>query len=458
MTLNSIVFIFIFLPIVFFLYHLLPKKAKNLFLFLASLFFYAWNEPIYVIGLFLLIYLNYFFAQRMQKGRSYRKSSFYQILTINLFILLYFKYYGFFLENLFHFVPIKASYTLFGVPLGISFVIFQVISYQIDVYTSKSKACQNFISFGLYVSFFPKLLMGPITRYEDMQENLENRKVTFASLEQGIVFFITGLAQKVILADTFALLCTSLSQPTSVLAAWLGILAFTFQIYFDFNGYSKMAIGIGTFFGFHLPENFNYPYIATSIKDFWSRWHMTLSKWFRDYIYIPLGGNRTTKRKWIRNILVVWLTTGLWHGASFTYILWGLYFGILLILEKRFPFPKGHSVLQRIFTFILVMIGWVFFSHDTIASSFTYLGKMFGMGVSSLMDTQFLWYFQNYGIYILCGFIGMTPLMKQLGMAFQVERPHLYKLMTTCLYMVLFVISIAYLLGAGYEAFMYAQF
>ena len=400
MVFSSIVFLFTFLPVVLILYFLVPKAAKNVILLIASLIFYAWGEPVYVFLMLLSILLNYFcgleIAEKAEEGSGARGVFLFTVL-VNLGLLGFFKYAGFLVGSLNAVLPFDIPAPELNLPVGISFYTFQILSYIIDVYRKKVAVQKNLISFGLYVTMFPQLIAGPIVRYEDIETQLAERKVTLDKFGSGAAVFIQGLAKKVLLANLIGGLFSQVSAMPlgniSVLTAWLGCLAYTFQIYFDFSGYSDMAIGLGRMFGFRFPKNFDYPYISRSITEFWRRWHISLGTWFREYVYIPLGGNRVSRLKHIRNILAVWLLTGLWHGASWNFVVWGLYYGAILLVEK---FLLGQwierlpAVIQHLYSLFLIMTGWVFFFSPSLSSASGYLGAMFGSGGRPAVDSESL--------------------------------------------------------------------
>lgn len=463
MTFSLINFLFMYLPILLLLYVITPAKYKNITLFLGSLVFYAWGNVSHVVLLLLLIALNFFFGHYIERSNGrIRKLHLIEAIVVNVSVLLYFKYYGFVLDTIFALFPHPPAYSLFSVPLGISFFTFSIVAYLVDVYRKKIVAERNFLYFGLFVSFFPKLVMGPIERYDTMRKQMEYHPMRSALFEQGCSKFIVGLAQKLVLANTMGMIW-SLCQTSSLsmAAAWLGILAYTFQIYFDFQGYTQMAIGLGNMFGFQLSENFRYPYTAISITDFWRRWHITLSSWFRDYIYIPLGGNRTSQIKILRNLMIVWALTGLWHGANWNFICWGLYYGVLLILEKY----VFHSLLEKIpgiirwmLTFLAVMIGWVFFASNGIAQAFGYLGNMFMLRGNPMHDVTAMSIISNYGIYYLFAAIGCTPFMKnavhRIMEAWKDQLWYIKPIATLCFVLIL----LSFLVSNTYQAFLYFQF
>ena len=371
MLFSSIVFLFTFLPAVVILYYLLPVRFRNVILLLASLVFYAWGEPVYLFLMLLSILFNYFsgldIARNLQDKRAAKRSLVFNLI-INLAVLGFFKYEGFVLDTLNGILPVHISYHALPLPIGISFYTFQILSYIIDVYRGNVKVQTNLPNFALYVTMFPQLIAGPIVQYADVDEQLASREVSRTKFGEGSMYFIRGLAKKVLLANTSGMIFTEVSGLAkgniAVMTAWLGAFAYMFQIYFDFSGYSDMAIGLGKMFGFEFNMNFNYPYVSKSITEFWRRWHISLSSWFRDYVYIPLGGNRVSKIKHIRNLLIVWFLTGLWHGAAWNFVAWGLYYGVILIIEKYLLSPvldRLPDVVRHIYSIVLVVIGWVLF-------------------------------------------------------------------------------------------------
>lgn len=466
MTLNSITFIFTFLPVLLWAYHYIPEKYRNRLLIGASLLFYAWGEPLYVFLMILSMFYTYWVARWLDDtalSEKQRRNLCIQIIVVHVFVLFYLKYYGFILDSIRSLFQLNISYRTLPQPLGISFYTFMILSYVLDVYTHKITAETDKTIFAVYVTFFPKVLMGPIERYQNMKEQILHPHLQQTLFTTGVERFVCGFAKKVILADTFGMLWQEISSivpaDIAVITGWIGALAYTMQIYFDFSGYTDMAIGISNMLGFRLMENFNYPYIATSITDFWRRWHISLSSWFRDYIYIPLGGNRVNKQKHIRNICIVWGLTGLWHGANWTFIVWGLYYGGLLLLEKyvwKDVFEKLKPMVRWGITFILVMIGWVFFASKDIGSALQYLQIMFGFHHNVIIDAQTLWYIMNYGFLFLIAIVCMTPIMKQLFLQMK-QKKNMEYLIGAC-YFFLFMICIAFVVSQTYHSFLYAQF
>jgi alginate O-acetyltransferase complex protein AlgI len=396
MVFSNLFFLFIFLPIVLLLYFVLKKEWRNYWLLFVSLFFYAWGEPKYIVLMMLSILLNYVFGLLVEKYRERQKLKLFLLWVAilgNLAILGFYKYANFFVEYFNLIFHTNFHVEQIPLPIGISFYTFQALSYVVDVYRKDAKVQRNFFDLALYVSLFPQLVAGPIVRYNTVAEEIKKRTITIDGFSEGIKRFILGLAKKVILANPLGALADNIftTDPgdMTMTTAWIGIIAYTLQIYFDFSGYSDMAIGLGKMFGFNFLENFNYPYISRSISDFWRRWHISLSSWFRDYVYIPLGGNRVSKIKFYRNLLIVWTITGFWHGASLTFLSWGLYYGIIISLERlglEKVLKKLWRPFQHLYVLIIVMIGWVFFRADSFDYSFDYLQVMFGMSSNPLFD------------------------------------------------------------------------
>lgn len=467
MTLNSITFIFTCLPILIWVYNVSSKKYRNYILIGSSLLFYAWGEPIYVFLIIISMAYTYLICNWLDDeslSSKQRLNLFIQAIAVHVFALLYLKYYGFILDSIKDIFQLDITYRTLPQPLGISFYTFMILSYIIDVYTHKIKAEKDKTIYAVYVTFFPKLVMGPIERFANMKEQIRNPDTSISSFTIGVERFLGGFAKKVILADTFGMLWNEISTlpitELTVLSAWIGAIAFTLQIYFDFSGYSDMAIGISRMFGFTLMENFNYPYLATSITDFWHRWHISLSSWFRDYIYIPLGGNRVLKQKHIRNILIVWGLTGLWHGASWNFIIWGLYYGCLLLLEKyvwNTAFFKLKPLIRWLITFLLVIIGWVFFASPNLTSAFAYLKVMFFMSGNVISNAQSIWYMISNFMFFIIAFLCMTPFIKNAIVEIKEKKSNVAYFIAVG-YGILFMISIAFALSQTYQSFLYTQF
>ena len=468
MLFSSIVFLFTFLPAVMILYYLLPVRFRNVILLLASLVFYAWGEPVYLFLMLLSILFNYFsgldIARSLQDKRAAKRSLVFNLI-INLAVLGFFKYEGFVLDTLNGILPVHISYHALPLPIGISFYTFQILSYIIDVYRGNVKVQTNLPDFALYVTMFPQLIAGPIVQYADVDEQLASREVSWTKFGEGSMYFIRGLAKKVLLANTSGMIFTEVSGLAkgniAVMTAWLGAFAYMFQIYFDFSGYSDMAIGLGKMFGFEFNMNFNYPYVSKSITEFWRRWHISLSSWFRDYVYIPLGGNRVSKIKHIRNLLIVWFLTGLWHGAAWNFVAWGLYYGVILIIEKYLLSPvldRLPDVVRHIYSIVLVVIGWVLFFSSSFGQAADYIRVMFGAGAHGFADRESMYLLTSNLILWLILIFGSTPLVH-----FRYEHMLRSKkwnttIINSVVYAALFIVCIAYLVTETYNPFLYFRF
>lgn len=458
MVFSSFVFLLVFLPIVLILYYLCPAKLRNVILLFASLIFYAWGEPVYVLIMLFSTVFDYTNGRLIEKFKSQdRNGAAKGVLIVdmcgNLAILGFFKYTDFILGTINSLSGAGISLLKIALPIGISFYTFQTMSYTIDVYRGVVPAQKNILNFATYVVLFPQLIAGPIVQYKTIGKELESRKVTVDDFAQGAFRFTVGFAKKVILANSIYGVWTSISQSQniSMATAWLGAIAFTFNIYFDFSGYSDMAIGLGRMFGFHFLENFNYPYMANSVTDFWRRWHISLSSWFKEYVYIPLGGNRKGMGMQIRNILIVWALTGLWHGASWNFVLWGLYYGLLLMLEKLFLLKglnKCPALIRHIYTMFIVVIGWTIFAQTDFGQLATYLKRMFGIG-TALIDTDFLYYFSCNAVLLavlaFCSIDHRKWLKK-------------FELLRIPAMIILLLVSFAFLVGGSYNPFLYFRF
>ena len=468
MLFSSIVFLFSFLPAVMILYYLLPVRFRNVILLLASLVFYAWGEPVYLFLMLLSILFNYFsgldIARNLQDKRAAKRSLVFNLI-INLAVLGFFKYEGFVLDTLNGILPVHISYHALPLPIGISFYTFQILSYIIDVYLVNVKVQTNLPNFALYVTMFPQLIAGPIVQYADVDEQLASREVSRTKFGEGSMYFIRGLAKKVLLANTSGMIFTEVSGLAkgniAVMTAWLGAFAYMFQIYFDFSGYSDMAIGLGKMLGFEFNMNFNYPYVSKSITEFWRRWHISLSSWFRDYVYIPLGGNRVSKIKHIRNLLIVWFLTGLWHGAAWNFVAWGLYYGVILIIEKYLLSPvldRLPDVVRHIYSIVLVVIGWVLFFSSSFGQAADYIRVMFGAGAHGFADRESMYLLTSNLILWLILIFGSTPLVH-----FRYEHMLRTKkwnttIINSVVYAALFIVCIAYLVTETYNPFLYFRF
>ena len=461
MVFSSLNFLFIFFPAVLIVYFLVPFRCKNAVLLLASLFFYAWGEPVYVILMMLNIMLNYVIGLQMEAAlsRHHRKRHLCAGIIVNLMLLGFFKYSGFLVQIAGSLLGTQIAWKEPGLPIGISFYTFQALSYVIDVYRGKVKVQTNLVDFAAYITMFPQLIAGPIVTYSQIESQLRSRKTGLAGIGAGMERLILGLSKKVLLANSLGALYAQIQGMTSrsVLLAWLGAVAYTLQIYFDFSGYSDMAIGMGKILGFKFPENFDFPYLADSITMFWRKWHMTLSGWFRDYLYIPLGGNRKGPARHILNLLIVWFLTGLWHGAGWNFVLWGLYYGILLIIEKYVlgnVLKKAPRLLKHIYTLFLVNLGWVLFSNTDFAQMTAYLGNMFGSGSAGFADSAFLYYLKSNLILLLLSITACSPVFRKL--LNKISRKSSVLAAVICL--VLFLMCTAFLVYGSYNPFLYFRF
>ncbi|CUN79415.1 MBOAT family protein [Eubacterium sp. am_0171] len=470
MLFSSITFLFIFLPVTLALYFIVPHKFRNIIMLIASLIFYAWGEPVYIILMLLSILLNYVCGldiyHKEEDPQKARRSLIFAVVC-NLLLLGFFKYYGFVLDSLNAVLPVDIPYRELPLPIGISFYTFQALSYIIDVYRKEVRPQKNILYFAMYISMFPQLIAGPIVRYIDIEEQLKNRTVTMRKFGQGAEYFIIGLAKKVILANSVGQVFDQISGlqmgSFSVLTAWVGCVSFAFQIYFDFSGYSDMAVGLGKMFGFEFRRNFDYPYTSSSITEFWRRWHISLSTWFREYVYIPLGGNRCTQSRQIMNLLVVWMLTGLWHGSAWNLLFWGLYYGLLLVLEK-FVWGKAlerlPDVVRHIYSIVLVMIGWVFFFSPSLGYALRYLSAMFGAGASAFIDKQALYFILTHWLLYAVAVLGSSAagysLIRRFVGVFDDNRAK--KTAAGIVYIGMFLISIAYLVTESFNPFLYFRF
>ena len=439
-------------------------------LLLCSLIFYAWGEPVYVFLMLFSIVFNYLSGieidgYRQNENTKMLRYSFWFTVIVNLAILGFFKYYGFLVNNLNAILPFEIPYRELSLPIGISFYTFQTLSYIIDVYKGVVPVQKNFVSFGAYVTMFPQLIAGPIVRYTDVDAQLSKRTHSLYKFGQGVSWFLRGLGKKVLLANnigmTYDAIAAILPAERSVLTAWIGCIAYAMQIYFDFGGYSDMAIGLGKMFGFEFIKNFDYPYISKSVTEFWRRWHISLGTWFREYVYIPLGGNRVSKAKHIRNILIVWMLTGFWHGAAWNFMLWGLYYGLLLLAEKLFLAPKLERLPQKVqqaYCFILVLFGWVLFFSPTLKDAFVYIGNMFGIGGSGFIDSTGLYYLTSNLILLVICALCSTPWLWKKFRRFTLQKGKYPSVAAAVVYTAIFILSIAYLVNATYNPFLYFRF
>lgn len=458
MIFSSITFLFYFFPIVLFSYFLSPSKLKNFTLLIFSLIFYAWGEPIYILIMLFSTVVDYTHSLIIDKYRNTFKAKLALIssIIINLSLLVFFKYSDFFISIINSIFNTDIALFNLTLPIGISFYTFQTMSYTIDVYKNEAKPQKNIINLGTFVTLFPQLVAGPIVRYVDISKQLNNRHSNINKIYEGIYRFTIGFSKKILLANNLGLIWASVkSTPYSELSnltAWLGIICFTLQIYFDFSGYSDMAIGLGKIFGFDFLENFNFPYISKSITEFWRRWHMSLGIWFRDYVYIPLGGNRVSKLKWFRNIFIVWFLTGFWHGASFNFILWGLYFGFILMLEKLFILnilDKLPNLFKHIYTLFLVVIGFVIFDISDFKDIFDYLNAMFNIN-NNFIDSTFIYYLVPNITLLIISIIASTPIIKTI-----LDKNIYIRFVVIILG---FILCVSFLVDSSFNPFLYFRF
>lgn len=461
MVFSSLLFLFIFLPVFLICYFMIPKPWRNFILFLGSLMFYAWGEPIYVSIMLFSTVLDYTCGRIIDRFRDHKvlpKVGLGISLVGNLGLLSYFKYADFFITNINNSFGSQFALLNLALPIGISFYTFQTMSYTIDLYRGKIDVQKNIISFGAYVTMFPQLIAGPIVTYASVGKELDNRHITLDSFGEGTIRFIEGLGKKVLLANNIGLLWDQISQTSvgelSIISGWLGALAFGLQLYFDFSGYSDMAIGLGKMLGFTFPENFNYPYISRSVTEFWRRWHITLGSWFRDYVYIPLGGNRVSTARFYSNIFVVWFLTGFWHGAGWNFIIWGLLFGILMIIERAFLLKwleKRSRFISHVYLIFVVLVSWVLFAQNSLGEAVSYLKVMFGLTGSPVVNTSTLYALTNFFVLLILGVLFATPLMKNI-------KEKLPEWVLYLFYIVVLVLSTGYLVDATFNPFLYFRF
>jgi len=491
MVFSSITFLFYFLPIVLAIYYIVPKKIKNIVLLIFSLSFYFYGEPKYIVLMLSSIVITYIFGLLINKFPKYKQVSLLIFLCISLGLLIYYKYANFLIQNINLWLKNKIDFLNVILPIGISFYTFQMISYVIDVYRNDAKVQKNILKLALYVSLFPQLIAGPIVRYTTIEEQLENRKCTFEKFALGVRRFIIGLGKKVLIANTLGQLNSIFlsSNDNSVLFYWMYGISVMLQIYFDFSGYSDMAIGLGKMFGFEFLENFNYPYIAKTITDFWRRWHISLSSWFRDYIYITLGGNRCGKVKWFRNILIIWFLTGLWHGAAWNFILWGMYFGVILIVEKllftkieknkfndkevknKFQITTKtiFTILLRIYVLITIMISFIIFNTEKLSQIKNNICGLFGIGNFVLTSEESIYYLSSYlGIFIIA-IIASTPVLSRTCRKYisqknenmkkrDVYLSKILNFLEPVFLLLVLIVSTSYIIDGSFNPFLYFRF
>ena len=466
MLFSSITFLYYFLPVVLFLYYLLPGSLKNVWLLFASLFFYGWGEPVFVLWMLLAIMFAYLAGIFIEKYQNTKKGKliFFFAVTGAIGYLGVFKYADFFVDNMNRFTGMNLPLPGIGLPIGISFYTFQLISYLIDIYRGNAKAKKNLISFALYISMCPQLIAGPIVRYTDIEKQLDEREIYFTHMGEGMGRFVIGLSKKVLLANPLGEFCeiVKASSDLSVLYLWFYGICCALHIYFDFSGYSDMAIGLGKMLGFRFMENFHYPYIAESISDFWRRWHISLGTWFRDYVYIPLGGNRVPLGRFWLNIMIVWFLTGFWHGAGWNFILWGLYFGILLVIEKFWlgRYLSGKKGWNHLYVWLFVIISFVIFDGTDPARMIIFLKGMFGVLGLPMISTEMLYYIRHYGIIILFSCFAALPVGKNLYIKLKesVKNKKMIETGEVIGLLFLFILVTAYLVDGSYNPFLYFRF
>ncbi len=465
MLFSSIPFLYYFLPMVLILYAITPKMLKNTVLLISSLVFYAWGEPIYVFLMIATVGIGYILGLLIERFRGTIWSKIFLILSVSssLAALGYFKYADFFIENFNLITGLSVPLLKLVLPIGISFYTFQILSYTVDVYRGDVSAQKNPINLATYVALFPQLIAGPIVRYTDIESQLTKRSHSFEKTLEGIRRFIIGLSKKIIIANSLGELTDAFinSGDKSVLFFWLFAICYMLQIYFDFSGYSDMAIGLGKLIGFDFMENFNYPFISSSITEFWRRWHISLGTWFRDYVYIPLGGNRVKKPRLLFNIFAVWFLTGFWHGAEWNFIIWGVYFGILLTIEKFFVLKhlEKHKILSHIYVLFFTAISFVIFSANNLTDAVSYVGGMFGIN-TPFTSFEWLYYLKNYGLIIIIAAISATPIAKIVlsKLCKNKKLSNIWSILEIPLLIALLIISTAYLVDGSFNPFLYFRF
>ena len=473
MVFSSLLFLFRFLPVVLLIYYVVPHRWRNLVLFLSSLIFYAWGEPVYIILMMVSVLVSYtggILIERFRQEGNNRKAKAAMVVcvAVSLALLAFFKYADFAVKTVNSLLDAGIGMLQLALPIGISFYTFQTISYMVDVYRGEAAAQKNLISYAAYVAMFPQLIAGPIVQYKTIDAQLRTRRETVEQVADGIRRFMVGLGKKVLLANNIGGLWETIGavdpMELPVLTAWMGLAAYTLQIYLDFSAYSDMAIGLGHMFGFRFLENFNYPYISKSITEFWHRWHISLSTWFREYVYIPLGGNRTGLWRHIRNILVVWLLTGIWHGASWNFVFWGLYYGILLLAEK-FIFgrylTKLPALFQHIYCMFFVMIGWNLFAFDDMGNGIKFLKSLFGFYGQTFLNEDTVYLLYNHMVLLILCILGSTRLPKKAGKWIEKRlenRVVLQSATQNMFYAVVFLLSVAWLVDATFNPFLYFRF
>jgi len=454
---SSISFLYYFLPCVLVLYFLVPRHFKNTILLISSFFFYAWGEPRLVLLMLITIVIGYVLGIWMEKDDKHKKLYLTIALTCFLGVLGYFKYTDFFIDNINRATGLSVPLLRIALPIGISFYTFQILSYTIDVYRGEVLAQKNVIHLATYITMFPQLIAGPIVRYKDVAEQLESREHSIDKVAQGIRRFVFGLSKKILIANVLGEICEifRMSNDKSVLFYWMYAIAFSLHIYFDFSGYSDMAIGLGKIFGFDFMENFNYPYISKSITEFWRRWHISLGTWFRDYVYIPLGGSKVNVARHLFNILIVWMLTGFWHGASWNFIIWGLYFAVLLVIEKTFllKYLEHSKLLSRVYVLFAVVISFVIFNATSLPQALMDIGGLFGHGNLSLISSEAIYYLRSYAVIFVLAIIGATPIPKRF-----VSKWKVLQYAEPVVLLLLLIVITAYLVDGSFNPFLYFRF
>ena len=458
MVFSSILFIFRFLPVALILYFLTPKKYKNFTLLILSLVFYSWGEIKYIFIMFASIFVDYFASLGIEKYRGKKKATILFLcisVCFNLEMLFFFKYFNFFIDNINSIFDLALNHVKVTLPLGISFYTFQTMSYTIDVFRGNVKAEKNIINFGAFVCLFPQLIAGPIVKYTDINKELVERTVDKNQIQEGVELFIVGLGRKVLIANNIGMLWTEVEalgfMSISTPLAWLGIIAFGLQIDFDVSGYSLMAIGLGKMLGFNFPTNFNHPYIARSMSEFWRRWHITLGSWFREYVYIPLGGNRVSSGRVMLNLFIVWFLTGFWHGASYNFIMWGLFFFILISIEKLgfIKILNEHKIISHVYVILFLIIGWALFAVTDLARLKELMTIMFNFNGG----TDWIYYLRNYGVTLVLAIVFSTPLIENLY-----KKVVRNKNINAIIMILIFIVAVAYLVDSTYNPFLYFRF
>lgn len=460
MVFSSTIFLFLFLPVLLVLYYI-PHSSrtwKNAVLLAFSLFFYAWGEPIFVFVMVFSILLNWYLVLLMEKHSSHKKIWLTVIIVFDILLIGVFKYASFISQNLALLTGRDDLIVKIALPIGISFFTFQLMSYAFDVYYGHASAQRNPAYVALYISLFPQLIAGPIVRYQQIENEIVSRKENFSEISRGIKRLVYGLAKKVLLANFLAQIADNVFDHAvnpSVLYIWLGAISYTLQIYFDFSGYSDMAIGLGQMFGFHFRENFNYPYISGTVTEFWRRWHISLSSWFRDYVYIPMGGNRVCKSRWIFNLFTVWLLTGIWHGANWTFVLWGLYYFAVLLIEKLSGLDKKNTILSHMITMIVVIVAWVLFRSSDLTSAMEYICTMFGSGATSFAGADFLSTVKRTYVILIAAAVGATPIVKNF---FDRLSNRGFAWVESCWLTFILFVTILEIVSSSYNPFIYFNF